>query len=87
MIQEFLIIANSLLFLLIGFYLGRPKSTTVIDKPASQQAIKQEKPKKNLLEKAGIIEYASQEDIDYVESGEEHVDEARNKAFRDNFKI
>ena len=87
MIQELLIIANSLLFLLIGFYLGRPSSTTVIEKAASPKDSKPVKPKKHFLEKAGIIEYSTQEDIDYVESGEEHIDEARNKAFRENFRV
>ncbi len=85
MIQEVLIIANSLIFLLIGFYLGRPHTTT-IEKPANPQADKTAKPKRNILEKAGIIEYASQDQVDYYESGQDKIDRAKVEAFMPNLK-
>jgi len=87
MIEQLFSVGIALVFLLVGYFLGR--SGHKVDTERIQPVSKI--PQKNALirgaVKAGIIEYPTQEDIDYVESGEEKVDEAREKVFRENFKI
>lgn len=73
-------IFNSLLFLLIGYLLGRLHTNEKIIQETIKQVKKQDTPK------PGIIDYPTQEEIDYRESGEEKVDEARKKLFEVFFK-
>lgn len=82
MIEQLLIIADSVLFLLLGYYLGQHTQQTQ-PKPTQQST---KKSVKNFLMKAGIIEYPTQADIDYVASGEEKVDAERERVFREQFK-
>lgn len=82
--EQLLIIFNSLLFLLVGYFLGRhPEKIKLIEKiPEPQKKTKITE----IPVKSGIIEYPSQADIDYRESGQDKVDEAREKLFKENFK-
>lgn len=77
--EQLLIIFDSLLFLLVGWLLGRHTQEPEIGKKVIKEI-------KKLPVKAGIIEYVTQADIDYTESGEDKVDEAREKLFKENFK-
>lgn len=73
----------SLLFLFIGYFLGRSKTEPELGKQVFQNIKKF--PVKTAI-KAGILEYASQADIDYERSGEAKVDEERERVFREQFK-
>lgn len=83
MLEQLIIIFSNLLFLLIGYYLGYERSDIKVAEDVKKKIINQTK--KTLL-KAGIIDYPTQGEIDYRESGEEKVDEAREKVFREQFK-
>lgn len=74
-------IFNSLLFLFVGYYLGRHHNDPEI-------ATKTIKRIKKIISptKSGVIDYASQADVDYHGSEEEKADEARSKLFREQFK-
>ncbi len=89
MIEQIFTLATCLLSLLIGYFLGRAVSQPFSGRQENGQR-EAKNPKKNILVraavKAGIIEYPSQEQVDYAESGEEKVDEARDKVFREQFK-
>jgi hypothetical protein len=74
-------IFNSLLFLVIGYLLGRWHN----ERKLVEEAIKQVKKQTNIV-RPGVIEYPTQADIDYVDSGEEKVDEARLRLFKEQFK-
>lgn len=84
MIEQIFTVVIALIFLLVGYFLGNSGK-----KPELQQT-EIKKPKKNVLiraaVKAGILEYPSQEEIDYVESGEAKVDAERERVFREQFR-
>jgi len=81
--EQLLLIFSNITFLLLGWCLGRQ----ITDKEIGKKVIKEVKdfPAKAAV-KAGIIEYVSQEDIDYVESGEDKVDQERERIFKEQFK-
>lgn len=81
--EQLLIIFDSLLFLLVGYLLGRQHHEPEIGKKVVSEIKKL--PVKAAI-KSGVIEYVTQEDIDYRESGEEKVDEARQQLFDKQFK-
>lgn len=81
--EQLLIIFNSLLFLLVGYFLGRQYHNPEVGKKIV------EKIKKLPVEvavKSGVIEYVSQADIDYHESGEDKVDAERERVFKEQFR-
>lgn len=81
--EQLLIIFDSLLFLFVGYFLGRQYHVPDLGKKVIEQVKKM--PAKAAV-KAGVIEYVTQEDIDYTESGEDKVDAERERVFRENFK-
>lgn len=81
--EQLFIVFDSLLFLLVGYFLGRRHIEPTIGQHFSQQA---KEKTKNFLIKSGVIEYPTQEQVDYVQSGEEKVDEAREQLFKKYFK-
>lgn len=86
MIEQVFTVIVALLFLLVGYYLGYTTKQTKLSLREENKP-KKKNPLIRAAVKAGIIEYPTQEDVDYVESGEEKVDEAREKVFRENFKL
>lgn len=86
MIEQVFTTIVALIFLLVGYFLGHTKKQTELLHIEEKQP-KKKNPLIRAAVKAGIIEYPTQEDVDYVESGEEKVDEAREKVFRDSFKL
>lgn len=81
--EQLLIIFDSLLFVLVGYFLGRHHHDPEIGKKVISEIKKF--PEKAAV-KAGVIEYVSQADIDYTESGEERVDKERERVFQEQFK-
>lgn len=77
--EQILTIITALIFLFTGYFLGRQHHDPEISKKVIKEI-------KKLPEKAGIIEYVSQADIDYVESGEDKVDAERERVFKEQFK-
>lgn len=74
----------SLVFLTIGYFLGKNISKKAVYLPQSP-TVSQKQP--SAIHKAGVLDYPTQEDIDYVESGEAQVDAERERVFREQFKL
>lgn len=74
-------IVNSIIFLAIGYFLGRYHHNQEVFKDTMKSI-------KKIMNhpKSGVIDYPTQEEIDYRESGEEKTDEARTKLFEQFFK-
>lgn len=71
---------SSIIFLFIGYFFGRYHNNQKI----VQEAIKHIK--KRNAPKPGIIDYPTQADVEYSESGEEKVDAERLRVFQEQFK-
>lgn len=78
---SFLLIVVALTFLYIGYVMGKAyKEKERIEKEEKLPSVV----KKEVV-KGGVIDYPTQESIDYELSGERKVDEAREKLFREYF--
>jgi len=81
--SEILIIITALLFLTIGFFLGRYSGREI---DIARKTLKDIKRKINPPH-SGVINYATPRDIEYEGSEEQKVDAERERVFRENFKI
>lgn len=84
MIDNLLIVALIDGVLLLGFaygyYLGKSNNSAPLDKANAAKV------RTKLAFRGSVIDYPSQADIDYRDSGEEAVDRERERVFREQFK-
>jgi|GEM_PF-2878158 len=85
--EQLLIIFDSLLFLLVGWFLGRhPEKVKLIEKiPDNPEETKKPNGLHGVPVKSGVIDYPSQADIDYTGSEEEKTDKERERIFNRDF--